>query len=279
MQERALQMGAGWLSLPSLALLAVAFVSPVGLLLAQSFIEEPGGLAHYEAFIGSNALLTILFRTIWTALAVTAFCLLLGYPFAYVAATTTPQKAAFLIGIVSVSLFISLVVRCYAWLAILDRGGLVNTALAAIGLENLQIVGVHNFAGVLIGVIQFTLPFMILSIYDVMRRFDDHLLQASAILGGGPLRTFAHVYLPLTVPGVFAGCAIVFITSLGYYIAPSILGGPQNVMIGELIAIKIRTTVEWGIGTAIASVLLVVAVVFFVIFQVMTGRRREIGRA
>lgn len=270
---------ATWLTLPGLMLISVGFAVPVSILLAESFTEPPGGLAHYQTLFGSLALLNILWRSVWTSLIVTVVCLLLGYPFAYVAATTGPRARMVLIGIIAGSLFISLVVRCYAWLAILDRGGVLNATLLLLGLQNLQIVAVHNFAGVVIGVTQFTLPFMILSIFDVMRRVDERLLLASAILGAAPLRTFLHIYLPLTMPGVFAGCAIVFITTLGYYIAPSILGGPQNVMIGELIATKIRTTVEWGLGTAIASVLLVVAVAFFIFFYRAVGRYKEVGHA
>lgn len=271
--------GATWWVAPGLVLIVVVFLAPVGVLLARSFTDPPGGLTHYETFFESAGLVKILVRTVWTAAIVTAISLVVAYPVAHIAATTTPGLQTLIIGVVGASLFISLVVRCYAWLAILDRRGLVNATLGAVGLDGVEIVGVHNFSGVLIGVLQFTLPFMILPLYQVMRMYDQRLTLAAASLGAAPWRALLRVYIPLTLPGAIAGCAIVFITTLGYYIAPSILGGPQNVMIGELIAVKIRTTVEWGLGAAIASVLLVVALTLFVVFYRTTARVQEIRHA
>jgi ABC-type spermidine/putrescine transport system permease subunit I len=262
------------LLVPGVLLVVVAFLWPAANLLSRSVTEPPGGLSHYADLFASISLLKILARSAWTAAVITALSLLFAYPFAYLAATSSPRIQRLLLVTIAGSLFISVVVRGYAWLTILDRHGAMNAALVALGLGNFQATLVHNFAGVLIGLVQYGIPFMVLPIYDVMRRFDERLSYAAATLGARPSIAFLHVYLPLTMPGVVAGCTIVFISSLGYYILPSILGGPANVMIGQLIASKIQTTLEWGLGAAIASLLLVVAMVFFFAFYRLTLRVR-----
>ncbi|MFN8232233.1 MAG: ABC transporter permease [Actinomycetota bacterium] len=202
----------------------------------------------------------------------TAISLIVGYVVAYVAATSSRRIRTLILACVAASLFISVVVRGYSWLTILDRQGVLNSALSAAGLERWQVTLVHNIQGVVIGMIQYGIPLMVLSIYDVMRRFDERLRYAAATLGARPSVAFAKVYLPLTMPGVAAGCTIVFIATLGYYVLPSILGGAGDVMIGELIADKIQTTLDWGEGTAIAVVLLAMALVFFAVLYRVSNR-------
>jgi putative spermidine/putrescine transport system permease protein len=269
------RLGAGWLVAPAVLLVAFLFLYPAGELLTRSFTESPGGTSHYESFFESQSLVTILVRSAWTAFVVTVISLLVGYPVAYIAATSSQKVRILILGTVAASLFVSVVVRGYSWLAILDRNGLLNTTLRTIGLEDYERTLVRNFAGVVIGMIQYGIPFMILPIYDSMRRFDERLRYAAATLGARPSVAFLRVYLPLTLPGVGAGCTIVFIATLGYYVLPSILGGPQNIMVGELIAEKFHTTLEWGLGAAIASVLLAVALLFFFAFYRLTLRPVE----
>lgn len=262
----------GWLLVPSLVLIGALFLLPTAALLTRSFTEPPGGLVHYRSFLGSRGQLTILARSAWVAFLVTAISLIVGYVVAYVAATSSRRIRTLILACVAASLFISVVVRGYSWLTILDRQGVLNSALSAAGLERWQVTLVHNIQGVVIGMIQYGIPLMVLSIYDVMRRFDERLRYAAATLGARPSVAFAKVYLPLTMPGVAAGCTIVFIATLGYYVLPSILGGAGDVMIGELIADKIQTTLDWGEGTAIAVVLLAMALVFFAVLYRVSNR-------
>jgi putative spermidine/putrescine transport system permease protein len=261
-----------WLLAPSLVLIGVVFLLPTAALLTRSMTEEPGGLTHYGAFLSSHALLTILLRSAWVALVVTAISLVVGYTVAYAAARSSGRIRTLILGAVGASLFISVVVRGYSWLTILDRQGVLNSAFKVVGLEHLQVTLVHNLTGVVIGMIQYGIPFMVLAIYDVMRRFDERLTYAAATLGARPAVAFVKVYVPLTMPGVAAGCMIVFIATLGYYILPSILGGAGNLMIGELIATKIQTTLEWGLGTAISVILLCTSLVFFWILYRVTSK-------
>jgi ABC-type spermidine/putrescine transport system permease subunit I len=259
-----------WLVLPAVIVIVAVLIVPVGLLLSLSFDR---GFANYADFLGQAALVRILWRTIGTALFITGLSFVLGYPFAYLMASSGPRARNILLAIVTSSLFISVVVRCYAWLAILDRGGVLNTISGAVGAHDFQIVGVHNLAGVVVGVLQYSLPLMILPIYDVMLRTDTSLMRAAASLGANSVRSFFRVYLPQTIPGVVAGSSVVFVATLGYYIIPSILGGPQNEMIGELIATTITTTVQWELASTIASLLFAASMVFFVIFYLVTSRR------
>lgn len=263
------------LLIPAVGLVALFFVYPAGELMARSVSEPPGGFSHYSEFFGSSSLMTIMGRSALTAFIVMVISLVCAFPVAYVAANSSRRVAQVILGLVAISLFVSVVVRGYSWLTILDRNGVLNTFLDLVGLESLQRTLVHNFAGVVIGMAQYGIPFMILPLYDSMRKFDGALWSASATLGARPSVTFFRVYLPLLRPGIGAGCTIVFIATLGYYVLPSILGGPGDIMIGQLIADKIQTTLEWGQGTAIATVLLVLAMLCFLAFYRLTLRTRE----
>jgi putative spermidine/putrescine transport system permease protein len=221
--------------------------------------------------VRDSGTLRIILRSLLVAAVVTAVSLVVGYVYSYAAVISGPRLRGILLAVIGASLFVSIVVRGYAWIAILDRNGALQALFEAVGLDwRPQLV--RNFAGVVIGMVQYGVPFMVLALYDVMRRIDPRLMRASAMLGAGPFTTFRKVFLPLSMPGVIAGCLIVFITTLGYYILPSILGGPQNVMVGEVIATKLQTTLDWAGATSLAGVLLLVSVIGFIAFIRITRR-------
>jgi ABC-type spermidine/putrescine transport system permease subunit I len=258
--------------LSGLLLLGGVFGYPVFSVLSLSFSGNPPGLSHYLDLFRVAAFLHILGRTFWTASVVTLLALLVGYPFAYLAATTYSRLGNFLVGVVSGSLFMSAIVRSYALLAILDRNGLVSSVMHVLGLGTMRVQLVHNAVGVVIGCLQFAIPLMVVPTYAVMRRFDQQYVSAARSLGASPFAAFCLIYLPLTSPGAIAGCTIVFITTLGYYIVPSILGGPQDMMFGQLIAIQMQTTLDWGLGTAMASILLAITLICFAFLRNVTMR-------
>jgi putative spermidine/putrescine transport system permease protein len=262
-----------WLAVPALVLVAIVFAYPTVRILVRSFTEPPGGLTNYADVLGNAGLRKILGRSVLTAAVVTVVALVAGYIYAYAAVISGPRLRTTLLALVGASLFVSVVVRGYSWLAILDRGGALDAGMDAVGLDSADPVLVHNFAGVVIGMSQYGIPFMVLAVYDVMRRVDPNLTKAAATLGARPSRAFFRVYLPLTLPGVIAGCVIVFVTTLGYYILPSILGGPQNTMVGQVIAERIQTTLDWASATAMAGILLVVSIAGFVAFMRVTRRQ------
>jgi len=267
-----------WLVVPALVLIALVFLYPTLRLLLRSITTDPGFVDNYRGVFDDASNLRILGRSVLTAAVVTAISLVVGYAYAYAAITAGPRLRAILLGIVGASLFVSIVVRGYAWLAILDRNGALDATLDWVGIGPLDVQLVRNFTGVVIGMVQYGIPLMVIALFDVMRRIDPRLMRASTMLGAGPVTTFRRVFWPLSLPGVIAGCLIVFITTLGYYILPSILGGPANTMIGEVIATKLQTTLDWAGATALAGVLLLISVIGFALFLRITRRYGEVGR-
>jgi ABC-type spermidine/putrescine transport system permease subunit I len=263
---------------PALVVLALAFAYPTVRLLLRSVTEEPGFVHNYESIFTDATILKIVLLSIWTAAVVTLVALVVGYAYTYAALKSGPRLRATLLTIIAASLFVSIVVRGYAWLAILDRNGALQAGFKALGFDSFQPTLVRNFTGVVIGMVQYGIPFMVLALYDVVRRIDPRLMQASAMLGAGPFTTFRKVFLPLSMPGVIAGCLIVFITTLGYYILPSILGGPANTMVGEVIATKLQTTLDWAGATSLAGVLLLISVIGFIAFIRVTRRAGGVAR-
>jgi ABC-type spermidine/putrescine transport system permease subunit I len=264
----------GWLILPALLVLVPAFVVPTLYVLVRSVTEPPAGLSHYGKALDSELVRTVLVRSAMISAAVTLISLAVALPYAVAAVRAGRRLRTVLLGAVAASLFISVIVRSYAWLAILDRQGPVTDLTRALGITGPDFSLVHNLAGVLIGMTQYGVPLMVLSIYDVMRRLDGRLEKAAATLGAGPFTRWRKVNLPLIMPGVAAGMIIVFISTLGYYIIPAILGSPRTTMIGQLIATQVGTTLNWGLGAALASILLAGTMLSFVLFQ-RAGRWAE----
>jgi putative spermidine/putrescine transport system permease protein len=168
----------------------------------------------------------------------------------------------------------SMLVRTYAWMALLGRDGAVNQSMIALGFWGSPAPMMHNTVGVLVGMVHIMVPFMILSIYSVMRGIDNSLLRAAESLGARPIVSHATVYLPLAMPGVAAGALLVFIFSIGFYITPALLGSPQDIWIAMLVEMQVNQVLNWNFGAAIALVLLVVTVVLYVIYVRLFGPAR-----
>jgi putative spermidine/putrescine transport system permease protein len=256
-----------WLVLPALLVLIPAFVVPTVYVLVRSVTEPPAGLSHYEKAFESELVRTVLVRSALIAAAVTVISLAVALPYAVATVRAGRRLRAVLLGAIGASLFISVIVRSYSWLAILDRQGPVTDLTRALGITGPDFSLVHNLTGVLIGMTQYGVPLMVLSIYDIMRRLDGRLEKAAATLGAGPFTRWRKINLPLIMPGVAAGMIIVFISTLGYYIIPAILGSPRTAMIGQLIATQVGTTLNWGLGAALASILLAGTMLSFALFQ------------
>jgi len=242
---------------PSLLLLIVVFAIPVILVVASAF--DPVENAFERLFTPTFIAITL--RTLLISALVALISLIVAYPVAYLAASAGKRASALLLGLVGISLFVSIVVRGYAWMAILDRNGIVNTVLGT------QFEMLRNTPAVLIGLVQYGVPLMVFPLYNAMSRVDKRLMSASQNLGASGLRSFWSVYFPQTLHGVFAGFTVVFVVILGYYILPAILGGPQNTMIGEFIANQYLTTADFAIGAAASLVLLACALAAYVVIQ------------
>ena len=246
----------GLVALPAVALLLVAFVYPISALLLRSISDPHWGLQNFAIMVYRPVYLRVLFNTAEISGLVTIACAVLGYPFAYTMATSSASVRRALVLIALVPFWTSILVRTFAWLVLLQREGLINQVLLAIGLTDQPITMVHNRIGTLIGMVQILLPFMVFPLYSVMLRIDPAYVQAASGLGAGPIRAFWRIYLPLSMPGVLAGSTLVFIIALGYFITPALLGGPHDMMIAQLIEQQISNFGNWGFAAALAVALL-----------------------
>ena len=213
----------------------------------------------------------VLVRTFWISLVVTVACLLLGYPLAYLLATLPTRISNLLMILVLLPFWTSLLVRTTAWLVLLQRQGVLNDLAVYLGLYDDRIQLIHNRAGVYIAMVHILLPFMVLPIYSVMKGVSPTHMRAAASLGATPVRSFIKVYMPQTIPGVGAGVLLVFILSLGYYITPALVGGPQDQLLSYFIAFHTNQTLNWGMAAALSMVLLLLVLIFFVIYNRLVG--------
>lgn len=244
------------LILPALAVLLLVMAYPLGVIVLRSFIEPEPGLANYIWFFTTPVNITVLLRTFQIAFWVTLCCTVVAYPYAFAMSVAGPRLRLVLIMCVLVPFWVSGVVRTLAWVILLQDSGVINRTLVALGFEKVRLI--RTQLGVTIGMTQVLLPFMIMPLYAVMRGIDLRLLQAARSLGAHPVKTFIQIYLPLSLPGVFAGGTIVFILALGFYITPLLLGGPQSTMLSTLVQQQVLSLLNWGRGGAMGVVLLLV---------------------
>jgi ABC-type spermidine/putrescine transport system permease subunit I len=177
---------------------------------------------------------------------------------------------------VLVPFWTSILVRTYAWMVLLGRQGIINELLQSLGIIDQPLRLLNTRFAVYVSMVHILLPFMILPLYSVMRGIDRSVLRAAEGLGARPSAVFRQVMLPLSLPGVAAGCLLVFILSLGFYITPALVGGPKDLMISVLIAQQVDLF-NWAFASALAAVLLVGALLIFVIFNRILGVEKIFG--
>jgi len=265
--------------LPAVLLFTAVYLYPLSRLVAWSFFTPAPSLRHYRALLAEPAYLTAFANTVTLSVSVTVTTLVLGYPVAYLMTTLSPRARAVVLACVLVPFWTSILVRTFAWMVLLGRNGLLNGALVALGLVTSPVALIHNAIGVQIGMVHVLLPLMILPLYSVMVRIDAAWLRAARSLGAPPPQVFLHVFLPLSLPGIGAGCALVFLSSIGFFVTPALLGGPKQITIAMLIDLMINDLLNWGLGAALALMLLVVVTVLFVLFQRALGLDRVWGAA
>lgn len=266
------------LTVPAVLLLILAMGYPLAMVVIRSFAEPSWGLQNYVWFFSTPANLTVLARTFSIAAWVTLVCVIAAYPYAYLMTAVGPKWRLVLILCVLVPFWVSGVVRTLAWVVLLQDSGVINTALQALGLDGIKLI--RTPLGVVIGMAQVLLPFMILPLYSVMRSIDLRLIQAARSLGASPIRAFWQIYLPLSLPGVFAGAIIVFILSLGFYITPALLGGPRSTMLSTLVQNQVLSLLAWGRGGAMGVILLVATFLLLAIAApLMRQRYKQASRS
>lgn len=255
---RRLRLADGWglLALPLVGYLLVVFILPLAVILARSVTDPEPGLGNFQAILDSPVYTRVLVNTFVTAIAATVITLLIGYPYAYLMTLAPRFWRNVLLVVVLLPFWTSLLVRSFALVLLLRDTGVVNETLRAIGLISEPLPLMRNFTGVLIGMVQVLLPFMVLPLYATMQGIDRRLLRAAEVLGARPSFAFWRIFFPLSAPGVLAGSLLVFIQALGFYITPALLGGPTSTMLGELIVQQVSSVLNWGFAAALAAVLL-----------------------
>lgn len=210
-------------------------------------------------------------RTIWISTVVTLLCLVLAYPVAWRLATLPPERSNKLMLLVIIPFWTSLLVRITAWYVMLQPSGVVNSFLQSLSIVSEPIPLMFNRAGVLIGMTHVLLPYMILAIYSVMKNVPPTYMRAAQSLGAHPVLAFVRIYMPQTLPGVGAGCFLVFVIAMGYYITPALLGGAGDEMISQLIAQQTNELLNWGLAGALSAYLMVFTLAFYLIFNRLVG--------
>jgi putative spermidine/putrescine transport system permease protein len=256
--------------LPPLLFIGIFFIFPVIKILLVSVTDPEFGFGNYRLLIDNPALRRVFLTTIRIAGVTTLISVLVGYLLAYRMHVAKPTELRIIIFGLMFPLWTSVLVRAFAWVALLQNNGVINSALLGVGVTDHPLAMIRNELGVVIGMVHVMIPYATLPIYSAMRAVDPRLSQAARSLGAPPWSTFWRVFLPLTLPGVGAGMILVFITSIGFYVTPIVLGGGKVVMIAEYISVQITETLRWGLGSMLATVLLAVVLLFVVSFRRLT---------
>jgi spermidine/putrescine transport system permease protein len=263
MQEKAWRP---WVLLsPALSAVFLLLVIPVCFIVVYSFwLRTPTGadvpafqFGNFAKFFADFFYPSVLIRTIRVSLETVALCLVMGYIPAYFFYRSKTRHKSLLMLLIMLPFWISFIIRTLSWINILGDTGLFNYLLIKFGILSEPLSLLYNEGAVLLGLIQYLLPFMILNIYVSLEGIDKSLLEAARSLGCTEWQAFREVTLPLSLPGVSAGCLLVFVLTSGTYLPPMILGGPGNDMIANLIFKRIIGTLDWPFGSAISVILLI----------------------
>lgn len=260
---------------PLALLILFAFNVPLFNTLRWAVIDEQTGAfttSHLEDFAASDAYLRIIWRTLWLSLEVTLVIVLLGYTLAYWTSRQGPRVRLIVIALVVTTFWVSILVRTYAWIVILGNGGLVNRTLISMGLVDRPVEFFYNKLGILIGMTNVLLPFLILPVFAAMIRIDKRLLQVAETLGASRLRIFWQVFFPLTLPALLASAILVFILCLGFYITPAVLGGGRFPLVANMLDLLINRYPRWEIAAVVSVVLVVATLSLYAVYQWLRER-------
>ncbi|MDR6236613.1 putative spermidine/putrescine transport system permease protein [Pseudomonas psychrotolerans] len=264
--ERAVRWkGAGQL-VPALLFLGLFFLLPLSGLLLRGFLDPTPGLENYQTLFANGAYAQVLFNTFGVAALVTLFSVLIGFPLAWTITLMPRGWGRILFNIVLLSMWTSLLARTYAWLVLLQGSGVINKLLLALGLIDQPLELVNSLTGVVIGMTYIMIPFIVLPLQATLQAVDPMVLQAGAICGASPWTNFRKVFLPMCRSGLGSGALMVFVMSLGYYVTPALLGGAQNMMLPEFIIQQVQSFLNWGLASAAAALLIVIALLLFALY-------------
>jgi ABC-type spermidine/putrescine transport system permease subunit I len=266
------------LFVPIALLLAPFFLAPMTVIGSESFRGKASVVDEYVQVFSDTGIRTVLADTFYVALMVTLVSLLVGYPVAYVLSRLKGRMANIGVFLIFLPFWVSTVIRSFAWMILLGRNGPVNLLMEYLGLIADPIRFIDNGVGLMIAMTYIMIPFMVIPLLNGLRAIDPNLLRAAAVLGANPARQFVIVTLPLSLPHVAVGCAIVFVTSLGFFVTPSLLGG-DLVMVSMLIQEQANRLLDWPLASALAIVVLLLTIVVFALLRGSQLASRRKGNA
>jgi putrescine transport system permease protein len=234
---------------------------------SEKVLEIKLNLGNFAFLVEDNLYWKAYLNSIWVAAVSTLFCLLIGYPMAYAIARSGQAARNVLLLLVILPFWTSFLLRVYAWIGILKNNGLINNALMALGVIDQPIQMLQTDFAVYVGIVYSYLPFMILPLYANLEKMDLTLLEAAADLGCRPWEAFLKVTLPLSAPGILAGCLLVFIPAVGEFVIPALLGDPGMLMIGKVLWTEFFNNRDWPVASAVAIALLLFLVIPIMFFQ------------
>lgn len=253
--KKTTRMSPQLLVVPALIVIVVFFLWPLASLFLESFTTPEPGLGNYAKILGDETTRKIISRTFVVAITVTLTTLVLAYPYAYLMSTVGAKARVFLMFLVLLPFWSSILARTFAWLVIFQPSGPLQQFADWLGIPLPALLGTQ--VGVTIAMAQTLLPFMVMPLFNNMVKIDRNLLNAAYSMGASKFRAFLRVYVPLSIPGISAGSVLVFVLSLGFWITPRIIGSPQQAMIGQLLEIRIRKLLDFAGAGALAVVLLI----------------------
>lgn len=257
---------------PLVILLLVLLIYPVGQLLLLSFYGDQGfSLAQYHRLFESSVYVNVLLITLKISLWTTFFSVVAGYPVAYLISSLSAKRKTSLLFWVLLSFWTSFLVRTFAWVVLLGRNGVVNQLLQALGILDAPANLLYNFGSVLVGMVHALMPLAVLTMLSVMENIDRNLPRAASTLGARPGTTFWKIYFPLSMPGVAAAAIMVFVTAIGFFITPALLGGRKETMITQIIIDQVQQTMNWEFAGAVSVLLLVVVLAVFALYDKVLG--------
>lgn len=275
-------LGLSWTISPVTLWMLLFFIFPLIFILIISFatrglyggVEYSFTLENYVRFF-DPLYLKVLWESILIAGFTTVICLVFGYPFAYIVARAPRKYRNILLMLIIIPFWTNSLIRTYAWIVLLRTEGVFNTILLKLGIISEPLQMLYNYGAVMVGLAYTLFPFMVLPLYASIEKLDKSLLEAASDLGAKPWQTFIRITLPLTMPGIVAGCLLVFIPTLGLFFIPDLMGGSKSMLIGNLIKNQFLTARDWPFGSAASIILMVLTLIFILIYLRAGGDKKE----
>lgn len=254
------------MAIPYIIWISIIIVVPMLLIMMYAFTKQGNSVItfmftfeNFSKFFSDPIFMSVLRQSLKVAVITTVFCLLLGYPAAYIIANASEKRKVFLVLLITLPMWINMLVRTYAWVGMLQDDGIINMLLSLIGLGPLKML--HTDFAVILGMVYNFIPFMILQIYTSLTKMDKSYLEAANDLGANKVQSFIKITLPLSLPGVISGITLVFLPAVSSFFIPKLLGGGQYVLIGNVIETQFLTSGNWNFGSAISLIMAVIIMI------------------